>query len=89
MWRIGSTTLKNAAYQREPLLALCFGIARVRDHSLRFFTLCRYISCSTQLLREFHVAGVCSKSQAYARRGPCVDDRITSVLCTRLCRIPT
>ena len=37
--RLGYTTSKNAAaMQGEPLLALCFGIARVLDHSLCFFT---------------------------------------------------
>ena len=38
IWRLGSTTSNNAAAQQgEPLLALCFGVARFLDHSLCVF----------------------------------------------------
>ena len=58
--RLGSTTSNNAAaLQGEPLLALCFGFARVLDQSLWCFVYVFWqISCSTQWLQELHIAGL-------------------------------
>ena len=64
MWCLGSTTSNNAAAQEgEPLLALCFGVARFLDHSLCFF-----LHNFDKLVAQINGCAS-SKSQVFARRG--------------------